>query len=94
MTVKRFHVNDLVKYNYSEIGEYIDENHTDKPLRNDELVDLLNEQHEGIQRLQDENYGLKQTVAQLVKEFKEISQRKEEYKIQPYAIMKRNGGVE
>jgi len=40
----RFRVDDLVKYNYSEIGEYIDENHTDKPLRNDEVCDLLNEQ--------------------------------------------------
>ena len=40
----RFRVDDLVKYNYSEIGEYIDENHTDRPLRNDEVCDLLNEQ--------------------------------------------------
>ena len=44
MSEKRFRVNNLVKYNYSEIGEYIDENHTDRPLRNDEIVDLLNEQ--------------------------------------------------
>ena len=44
MSEKRFRVNDLVKYNYSEIGEYIDENHTDRPLRNDEVCDLLNEQ--------------------------------------------------
>ena len=44
MMNKKFRVNDLVKYNYSEIGEYIDENHTDKPLRNDEVCDLLNEQ--------------------------------------------------
>lgn len=51
MTEKRFRVNELVKYNYSEIGEYIDENHTDRPLRNDILVELLNEQHETIQRL-------------------------------------------
>ena len=40
----KYRVHDFVKFNYSEIGEYIDENHTDKPLRNDELVDLLNEQ--------------------------------------------------
>lgn len=51
MTTKRFRVNDLVKYNYSEIGEYIDENHTDRPLRNDELVELLNELHEENQLL-------------------------------------------
>ena len=43
MTGKRFRVNELVKYNYSDIGEYIDENHTDRPLRNDEVVELLNE---------------------------------------------------
>ena len=46
MTVKRFRVNDLVKYNYSEIGEYIDENHTDRPLMNNEVCELLNELHE------------------------------------------------
>ena len=51
MTEKRFRVNELVKYNYSEIGEYIDENHTDRPLRNDILVELLNELHEENQRL-------------------------------------------
>lgn len=51
MTEKRFRVNDLVKYNYSEIGEYIDKNHTDRPLRNDELVELLNELHEENQEL-------------------------------------------
>ena len=43
MSEKRFRVNNLVKYDYSEIGEYIDENHTDRPLRNDEIVDLLNQ---------------------------------------------------
>lgn len=40
----KYRVHNWVKFNYSEIGEYIDENHTDKPLRNDELVDLLNSQ--------------------------------------------------
>lgn len=40
----KYRVHDWVKFNYSEIGEYIDENHTDRPLRNDKLVDLLNEQ--------------------------------------------------
>ena len=51
MTEKRFTVNKLVKYNYSEIGEYIDENHTDRPLRNDEVVELLNELSEENERL-------------------------------------------
>lgn len=51
MTAKRFRVNELIKYNYSDIGEYIDENHTDKPLRNDEVAELLNELHEENQSL-------------------------------------------
>ena len=51
MTEKKYRVHDLVKFNYSEIGEYIGEDYTDKPLRNDEIVDLLNEQHETIQSL-------------------------------------------
>lgn len=50
---KKFRVNDLVKYDYSEIGEYIDENHTDKPLRNDEVCDLLNEQQDTINKLRE-----------------------------------------
>ena len=44
MMNKKFRVDDLVKYDYSAIGEYVDENHTDRPLRNDEVCDLLNEQ--------------------------------------------------
>ena len=51
MTEKKYRVHDLVKFNYSEIGEYIGEDYTDKPLRNDEIVDLLNEQYETIQSL-------------------------------------------
>lgn len=54
MTDKRFRVHDLVKFNYSEIGEYTDENHTDKPLRNDEIVNLLNtlyEENEQVKQL-------------------------------------------
>lgn len=52
---KRFRVHDLVKFNYSEIGEYIGEGYTDKPLRNDEIVDLLNS-------LNDENEELKKEL--------------------------------
>lgn len=59
MTEKRFRVNELVKYNYSEIGEYIDENHTDSPLRNDEVVELLNELHEENEQLKCGNKNLK-----------------------------------
>ena len=35
-----------------------------------------------------ENKQLKQTIAQLVKESKETSQKKEKYNIQPYAIFR------
>lgn len=38
----KYRVHNLVKFDYSQIGEYIDEYHTDRPLRNDEVVDLLN----------------------------------------------------
>ena len=42
MSAERFRTNDLVKFDYSEIGEYVDEEHTDTPLRNDEVCRLLN----------------------------------------------------
>lgn len=42
MSEKRFKTNDLVKFDYSEIGEYVDEMHTSTPLRNDEVCELLN----------------------------------------------------
>ena len=50
----KYRVPELVKFRYSDIGEYIDENHTDRPLRNDILVDLLNEQDKRIKELEDE----------------------------------------
>lgn len=52
---KRFRVHDWVKFNYSEIREYIGEGYTDRPLRNDVIVDLLNE-------LAEENEQLKETI--------------------------------
>ena len=42
MTKKKYRVHEFVQFSYSEIREYIDENHTDRPLRNDEVVELLN----------------------------------------------------
>lgn len=50
----KYRVYDWVKFDYSEIGEYVDENHTDRPLRNDELVNLLNNQNKRIIELEDE----------------------------------------
>ena len=40
----KYRVHHWAEYDYSEIKEYVDEWHTDKPLRNDEVVDLLNSQ--------------------------------------------------
>lgn len=53
MTEKLYRVHEWVKYDYSEIGKYIGEGYTDKPMRNDEIVDLLND-------LSDENEQLKE----------------------------------
>lgn len=51
----KYRVHELGKFDYSEIGEYVDEYHTDRPLRNDELVDLLNNQDNKIKELQKRN---------------------------------------
>ena len=59
---KRFRVNDLVKYIYSEIGEYVDEKHTPTPLRNDKLCKLLNELNDENKELKKENEQLKQKI--------------------------------
>lgn len=63
MTKKKYRVHDWVKFNYSEIGEYIDENHTDRPLRNDEVVKLLNELHEENQDLKSFNKDLAENLS-------------------------------
>lgn len=64
---KRFRVNDLVKFNYSEIGEYVDENHTDRPLRNDEVCDLLNGLSEENEQLRKELDNFKPVMFQDVR---------------------------
>lgn len=51
----KYRVHELARLNYSDIGEYIDEDHTDRPLRNDILVDLLNNQDDKIKELQERN---------------------------------------
>ena len=43
------------KYDYTWIGKYIDEKHTDEPLRYDEVVNLLNNQDDQIRELQERN---------------------------------------
>ena len=48
----KYKVKSLVKYEYSDIGEYIGEGYTDRPLRNDELVKILNTQDKKIKELE------------------------------------------
>lgn len=50
----KYRVHHWAEYDYSEIKEYVDEWHTDKPLRNDELVKILNSQDKRIKELEDE----------------------------------------
>ena len=50
----KYMVSSLVKYKYSDIGEYIGEGYTNKPLRNDELVEILNSQDKRIKELEAE----------------------------------------
>ena len=47
----KYCVNELVKYDYSDIGEFVDETHTGRPLRNDQIVELLNNQNKIIKEL-------------------------------------------
>lgn len=72
MTEKKYRVHDWVKFQYSEIGEYIDENHTDRPLRNDIIVDLLNELDTQCSQLEKNNEQLKKENEQLKKENHEL----------------------
>ena len=61
--VDKYRVNDFVKFNYSDIGEYVDEYHTDTPLRNDEVMDKLNELTTKCSQLEKENEQLKHRLS-------------------------------
>ena len=78
MREKRFRTNDLVKFDYSDIGEYIDENHTDRPLRNDEVCKLLNELHEENQQLKNDCGILVQSNQEYRKENEQLRRLFEE----------------
>ena len=72
MIEKKYRVHNWVKFDYSEIGEYIGEGYTDKPLRNDEIVDLLNNYDEENKSLSRElQYGVKK-VQKLAKENEQL----------------------
>ena len=50
--ISKYRVHELVKYKYSDISKYVGEEYTNEPLRNDELVDLLNSQDQKIKELE------------------------------------------
>lgn len=54
MTCK-YRVHPDLQYRYSDIGEFIGKGYTNKPLRNDELVEILNSQDQRIKDLEAEN---------------------------------------
>lgn len=51
---EKYKVDECVQYMYSDIGEYIGEGYTCKPIRNDELVEILNSQDKQIKELEAE----------------------------------------
>lgn len=74
----KYRVHEIVKFDYSDIGEYIDENHTDRPLRNDEICKLLNENEQLVNFYKDfqkDARELEKENKQLKKENKELKQQ-------------------
>lgn len=47
----KYRVHELAKYKYSDISKYVGEEYTNEPLRNDELVEILNSQDQKIKEL-------------------------------------------
>lgn len=55
MTEEKYRTHELCQFDYSEIWKKsFDENYTDKPLRNDEVVKLLNDKDKKINELTSE----------------------------------------
>ena len=50
----KYRVHPDLQYQYSDIGEFIGKDYTNKPLRNDELVEILNTQDQRIKELETE----------------------------------------
>ena len=52
--IEKFRVHPDLQYKYSDIGKYVGEDYSNEPLRNDEVVDLLNSQDKKIKDLEAE----------------------------------------
>lgn len=50
--IEKYRTHEFCKFDYSNIKEYIGEGYTDNPLRNDELVQILNQQEKQIEELE------------------------------------------
>ena len=48
----KYKIHELAKYKYSDISKYVGEEYTNEPLRNDELVEILNSQDKRITELE------------------------------------------
>lgn len=60
--IEKYSVHECVKYKYSDIGKYIGEDYTNKPLRNDELIGILNSQDKRIKELETELENLLKAI--------------------------------
>ena len=63
MTEKRYVTNDIVKFDYSEIWRKSDDKmYTDTPLRNDEVIKLLNENEQLKKKLRNIQEHIDDTI--------------------------------
>lgn len=55
----KYRVHPDLQYQYSDIGEYIGEGYTNRAIRNDELMEILNSQDKKIEELEAELENMK-----------------------------------
>lgn len=60
--INKYRVHELAKYKYSDIGKYVGEEYTNEPIRNDELVEILNSQDKRIKELEAELEKVLKTI--------------------------------
>ena len=73
--IEKYRVPSCVKFEYSEIGEYIGEGYTDRVLQNYKIVDLLNEQEEMIKRLKQIIEEQTETILKQKRKMQELETR-------------------